>query len=284
MEHFGAPTGPQHVARLEDLPSAASEIDVTPDGEMSATDVQAALVDLYGRTALDRALDDAYAAVTIVEQFPDVGGASAGRHGVHGWNVQVNGTGADVLQATVTPAPALAAFIGGGRFLVTGTTTSGRAALNLQGLAHVSSAAVPSPFWMEWYAGIPVLADGTDSFRAILGLVASVTAPPSGTGVWFEHVNGQANWRLKADTEDIDTGVPVTAATMHRFRLVSDGGGSIYGYIDGTEVGQLAQADLSSGVAGQPGMGVFKTAGTANRWLAVQRYLARIEVAPQMVW
>src|SRR5690606_22072743 len=160
-----------------------------------------------------------------------------GQHGTHGWQSAVSGENAAVhhtaLQAGWGP---LVPNAGGGRFLGTGTTATGRAGLVL------GRVIIGAPvFTLDLVAQLDAVATEEEAFSVWLGSIPAPDVAPT-SGFWFRHDAGSQTWL--AEVRDggpgttVDTGVPVDTR-LHRFRIVCDGGGNVFFFVD----------DISSPVA-----------------------------------
>lgn len=224
----------------------ASEIRVTPEGELVAEDVQGALTAIIGRTSATIRLDDLRVAYEIVDDFPP----TADRIGSQGWTAVTDGGG--TVEPTNTPGGIVALAAG-----------SGRAALHLGTRLGLGTPV----FTLEWRArvlegtaavlGAPSDLDG--GLEEALGYFFTIGADD---GTWSCGC-GAASGRTIEDTE-----VPVDEQ-FHRFRITCDGDLTARFAIDDQVVAEIT-TDLP-GTEDRYGFGVAALSGTMEVDWAYQR-------------
>lgn len=246
----------------------AREVAVVPEGELVADDVQAALVDVYGRTSALARLEDLRVAYELVDDFPPV----ADRVGALGWTTATSGAGASVEQAAVE---------GGVVQLSTGTSATGRAAIHL-GLGEHVAAPV---FTMQWRLAMAAVPDPAQPTVLAFGALASVTADPAtadvGPAMLFVHDPAVGpNWICRVVQEgkavDVDSKRGVNQVP-HRFTITSDGDGLARFAFDGDEVGSIPVDKTGTERYGQ-GLVLAKTGGTDAVTVAVDWFYLRREL------
>ncbi|MBX3286386.1 MAG: hypothetical protein KF703_13645, partial [Actinobacteria bacterium] len=238
-----------------------------------ADDVQAALVDVYGRTSALARVEDLRVAYELVDDFPP--SAGTGRVGALGWTPVASGAGA----AVEPDAP----LEGGVVRLVTGTTATGRAGLHL-GLDQHEGAPV---FTMQWRLRHTATVDPDEPSALVFGALASIDADPTGPEVgpavaWVHDPARSPKWicRVVVDGEvtDVDS-KRVVDDRFHRFTIASDGDGLARFTFDDAEVASVPVDKEGRARYGQ-GIVLAKTAGTSPRtveldWFYLRRELPR---------
>lgn len=249
--------------------SEASAVSVSPEGELIADDVQAALVDVYGRTSALARLEDLRVAYELVDDFPP----GVGRVGSLSWATATSGAG-----ATVTPG---AHVEGGVTRLLTGRTAAGRAGIHL-GLAEHTGTPV---FTMQWALRLEATPDpdqaGLVVFGALSSLTADLTGPAIGPAlVWVHDPDIGPNWICRAiqsgKVVDVDSKRAVDDKA-HRFSITSDGDVLARFSFDDDEVASIPTDLEETGRYGQ-GAVVAKTAGSEPLAVAVDWFYLRREL------
>jgi hypothetical protein len=232
--------------------------------------VQAALVDVYGRTSALARLEDLRVAYELVDDFPPTAGD---RVGTLGWTPVTSGAGA----AVVPSAP----LEGGVVRLVTGTTPTGRAGVHL-GLGEHTGAPV---FTMEWRLRLETRPDPAQTGVLAFGALSSLTADPSGPEigpalVWVHDPAVGPNWICRViqggKAVDVDSKRGVNELD-HRFGITSDGDGLARFTFDGAEVASIATDPKETGRYGQ-GVVLAKTTGSTALAAAVDWFYLRREL------
>jgi hypothetical protein len=265
-------------AHVDDTVDAhdASAISATPDSdaELVGDTVQEQLVEIGTRTTRNSIFDEAADAITIIEFFPNSDVATSGVHGTHNWTHNVANSGdVNVVNGS------LVAAIGGGRILRTLTSTTSHAAIGLGAQALIKGSPV---FVYEWVVKLSALSDGTNTYTTDIGMFNALSSAAISSGVYFEHRNGQTNWRLfcknNTATTEADSGVAVTTSEF-RFRVVSDGGSSMTFFINNmdTAVGSITTNLPDSNRTTGPAARMTRTAGTTERDVTLHRFVGRFE-------
>lgn len=259
-----------HLADATDAHDA-SAISFTAYGDNVATDVQGALESIEDRLGGTAFLDDLDVAVELRDHFLG-GGLTDGIIGELGWSLAVGATGSIV---------ALTSIIDGtcGRVNpATGIDAGGYAEIQLRSgsTASVFMHGAP-PFAYEWKVRLAALPTAAQDFTVSVGFCdKSTTADPT-SGFWFLvqpfATDSTPTWQcVIADpgtgTTTQDSGVAVAAATDYKLRVVCDGAGTAYFYIDGvlvhTQTGSTNFPDTTVD-SYAPTLKIRKTAGTTGR-------------------
>lgn len=245
------------------------------DAELVGDTVAEQLLELGLRTTAQAVFDDAADAIVIREHFAN-SDVATGQHGTHGWQHSVANSG-DVNMLN----GALGAVVGGGRILRTLTNAASHAGIGLGAQNLVQGTPV---FVYEWVVKLSALSDGTNTFIARVGTMNAIGATTPANGIYFEHRNGQANWRIitrnnSAET-DTDSGVAVTTSEV-RLRAVSDGGTSVSFYINDMDTPvATVTTNLPANISGRihgPVARMTRSAGTTERNFTVHRFVGRFE-------
>jgi len=252
----------------------ATDISVTPAGEITATDVQAALQDLDHRTRVDRFLDDREVGFNLHEEFLGGGSYPAGGWiGQCGWNIPVG--------ISTTAPPSIQGVTGAFGVVMVGT-------MNLAQWSNINLGAGTS------LAGAPVLhlklrsrlsnlnnIGHRSSFYVGLHSDLSGAEPLHGMYFRFSHVDGASWMAVTANggtRTAASTGVAPVANVFQWFEIVSDGAGVVRFYIDGALVQTIATNVPAGGNRYGPSITAVRTLGSgALRSIQVDTYDLRAE-------
>lgn len=185
-----------------------------------------------------------------------------------GWRRVVSGAGADIVgSAAGSGRPGLAR-------LATGTDTNGRASIDLG--INVIPPQLGKTFW-EANLELSALSDGTNTYKAIVGLVNDQTGAVT-DGVYFEYDStASANWRAVTEKDNsptvITSSIPVVAA-LQRLRFeTNDDWTQVAFYIGDVLVGvQTLTIPVAADTIG-PVFSIIKSAGGTSR-----------ELRPDLFW
>jgi len=215
------------------------------------------------RTALDY-IQDFVGAVTAVT----VDGAV----GAFGAYAKVAGTGAQVGFMPVSKDGRGAAVPS------TGTSSSGIAAINILDFDNVSTSGITQSatgaYSVEFRVRVPTLSDGTNRFKARIGMGVLALVDTYG-GLYFRYVDNvnSGKWEAvtRTDPNETVTDTGVTATTGYTlFRIeVNAGNSSVAYYINGTLVATNTTHIQPSTTRLVPSCGLEKTAGTSARTMEV---------------
>jgi hypothetical protein len=246
----------------------ASAISVEPSGELTATDVRAALADLDARLGglLQYSPDSLQDYAHAYDEF--LGGSTAtGQVGSLGWSVIAEDGGA------LRPATTTLANTPGWYELHTGSMPNGRCVLHHE---EVSLYGHPLFVWEMRIVTTAVNdADGACTWR--IGLHDDLTGNEPTNGYYFEHRAGSTTLRCRTAQDgsrtDDDSEVVLEAGTAYRLRIASDGGGVAYFSIDDDIVATITSVlPTALGDPFGPVSLIVKTAGTAARSIRVDYF------------
>lgn len=253
----------------------ASDISVTPVGEITATDVQAALEDLDHRTRIDRFLEDREVGFDIKEEFLGGGSYPAGGWiGQSGWSIP----------AAITAFAPPNIQIAQGAFGVVAIGTLREAEWNNINLGVASFTGTPV-LHLKFRARVPVLNSGSHQSAFFLGLHSDLAGAEPDNGLYFRCTGADGpDWVAVVanggSRTALGTAVAPVAATFQWFEILSDGAGVIRFYIDGALV-QSITTDLPAGPNRYgPAFTVVRTLGSNKfRNIQVDTYDLRVEGA-----
>jgi hypothetical protein len=137
---------------------------------------------------------------------------------------------------------------------------------------------------VEWRAKVPDLSTASDEFAVTLGAASDPTAGESSLGYYFRYERELGgNWvacvASGTDRTRVDSGVPVVADGFVRARVMNDGAGIAYFYLDGSLVATISANHPPERSTYGPVAGITKTSGSADRSVVVDYFAARFETA-----
>lgn len=218
-----------HLADTDDA-HLASAIGSTATGDLTGTDVQANLTELDARLASLPFFspDFFHDYVFLFDEFAG-GTAVSGSIGSLGWTSTVSGTGAVSVPASDQGEP--------GYVSLTVSAVNDTAEISLDPYLFSGS-----PFFIfEALVRVSAVASASQDLMSKVGLIDGTLAP--GNGAWFQasYNAGDTSWHAfsrnaSGTAEDTDCVTTPTSATWQRLRIMCDGGGTYYFYLDGTLV------------------------------------------------
>lgn len=239
----------------------AGDVTFDPTGtDLVATDVQAALEELDTRASntLQEGPDFLSSYAFFYDDFFSVNVTST-QIGTLGWSSTLIATG-DVVAPTSSEANTI------GYLRVRGTAVGDVAQLHLDPFLIIGT----PEYIFEGRCRLQATNNGTHDIDAGIGVMAGKTTLAPTSGVWFDYDSENAvatNWYLKTRTGSgsvTSTNTTVAADTSwHRFQIVSDGAGNVYGFIDGTQVAHNTTG-LPSGVDITTRFAVHKSLGSGT--------------------
>jgi len=190
------------------------------------------------------------------------------------WLTHVAGTGAGTTPvASTNLRPGILQ-------LSTGTTTTGRGAIRMNGYLNQFTFGA-GVYTIEIDVYITTLSDGTDTYSLWFGMGDDTTAEPT-KGVYFQYASGtSANWYRCSATASTytrtDTGTAVVAGAWIRLKIVVNSTGTSAEYfINGTSVGTNTTNIPTGGVIGI--LSAVKSAGTTARTFNVDWIWVHIDL------
>jgi hypothetical protein len=217
---------------------------------------------------------------TVLRRFSDFyanTGSAFTTHGqdIDGFTVILSGTGAQASQT------------GGGEFLggylvdgvmqlSTGTTSGGIAGLTrAAGFIYRFSTSDTIRFLCR--LRVPTLADGTNTFEIHAGFLSDYATDVVDGGFWFEHRNGQANWRCinRDDSVDTDASSGIAVSTTSYVNLGVEWDGATANFYASTGENDIALVVSQATHAPDantllfPAIVIQKSAGTTARTVNV---------------
>jgi hypothetical protein len=156
----------------------------------------------------------------------------------------------------------------------TGTTTTGRAAINPFTATPLLLGA--GALHCENLVSLPILSDGTETFTVFVGLGDSPSgATVDGVNFRYTHAVNSGKWQAVTRSNSVetaaDTGVTVAANTNYRLQIeIGAAGTSADFLINGVSVATIA-TNIPIGASRQTNImtGIVKSAGTTNRDLLI---------------
>jgi hypothetical protein len=254
--------------------NSASLVSVVPQGQQVGTTSQAAINNLDTRIAasLENGPDFLRSWALFYDDFlgtATIASAATGQVGALGWiGAPVNGGSVAVAATGLADVPG---FVG----LQSGTTAANGLALIT--LNSVDLCGHPI-FIMEWRAMLSAVNNvGVDDYTARFGLGDAGVALPPVDGYYFEYTPADTSWHYrtaKGSTRDDKDSNLVADTAWHRFRMVSDGGGSITATIDGanTQILNNSAAVPTTADFFGPIAGLSKVTGTAQKQLRIDYF------------
>jgi hypothetical protein len=243
-----------------------------PVGQISATNVQAALQQIDQKQTLTQWIENLKTGTDVFDEFWGQGSvvapAVSSNFGVLGWNVVTGGTNASVQFLGSNPFPGVLS-------LILATSPGDRVHLDIGAsvmeLAHI--------FMNEWRVQTVQL-NGADAQSIWVGLHNDTASVEPTTGYYFRYTAADGvNWKAvvaNAGTYSVyDTGFAADggANAFHRFRITCDGTNYRF-YIDDNLVAGPATANIPTGTNRYaPAISTIKTAGAGIRTCRVD-YMA----------
>lgn len=185
--------------------------------------------------------------------------------GMLGFTALTSGTAAAVTSLAIPDNTGIGVYTA-----ITGTTTTGRAAL----LSYPSLCFGSGALIWEARIQIPTLSDGTETFTVRAGLLDSPTTQTN--AAYFSYTHGTNSGKFQCITSDngtpttADSGITVVAGTWYRLRIeVNAAGTSAAFFINSASAAATNSANIPTGAA-KPfagGFGIVKSAGTTSRSL-----------------
>jgi hypothetical protein len=254
---------------------AANTIAVTPQGQQVGTEVQGAINNLDTRisTMLENGPDYLRSWCLLFDDFfgtasiTSTGTAATGQVGSLGWLATANNSGSVAVPASsIADCPG---FVN----LQTGTASAAGSA----SVVFEPNAMNGHPlFIMEWRILMNALiASGTEEYGLRFGLGDASMAVACNDGYYFEYSPGSANMRYLTAKAGVRTNTDSTFPMdigWHRYRIVSDGGGTVTFTIDGLYPKAVSTNIPSTLEAFSPGAAVNKSLGTAQRQARVDYF------------
>ena len=202
--------------------------------------------------------------------------------GTHEWVATVSGTNAS-CQLSAVSLDATHKFIGAPVECDTGTTATGRAALNL---GSGNNQIVPAQGQLVFGACVrlDILSNATDTYSARLGLHDQTGAGDATDGIYFEYDStATANWRAAASggstRTKVNSAMAVSTTTTCVMGITNAAWTSVdyyareRGTVAWTFIGNIADANIPTATElVWPVLKIEKTVGTAQRNLYVDSY------------
>jgi hypothetical protein len=254
----------------------ASDISVSPAGEIIATDVQAALEDLDERTRIDRFLADREVGFDVREEFLGGGSYPAGGWlGQNSWSIPTTITG--------TPPPTIQAVTGAFGVVAVGTTNNGQwSNINLGAATALAGAPV---LHLKIRARLSNLNNVGHQSSYFVGLHSDLAGAEPLHGMYFRYSQaGGASWCAVVANGGVrsgpSTGVAPVAGTFQWLEILCDGAGVVRFYIDGALV-QTISTNLPAGANRYgPSITAVRTFGSNGlRTVQVDTFDLRVEGA-----
>lgn len=254
-----------------------------PYGDNVATNVQAAIESIEDRIGGTGFIDDLDVAVQLADHFIG-GGLTDTLIGELGWQLAAGASGSVTANTTIADGTA-------GRIQVaTGTDAAGYCEIQLRSGSTVSVFLHGSPpFIFEWKVRLATLPQSAQDYTFCCGLFdKSTTADPTcGFGFLVQAFATDATptWQcIIADPGSAkttqDSGVAVTAAVDFKLRVICDGAGTAYFYVDGVLVHtQTSSTNFPDTTVDSyaPTCKMRKTVGTTSRAVQVDYFGMRYE-------
>lgn len=243
----------------------ASAISVVPQGQQVGTDVQAAINNLDTRVAasLESGPDFLRTWALFYDDFLMSGATpiiANQQIGVLGWTPTfLNGGAIAAAAAGIADVPG---FVN----LQTGTTAAnGTASMVFEPLA-LSGHGI---FIMEWRCLVNALAtSGGEEYAFRFGLGDVGMTVPANDGYYFEYNQSATTVRYLTAKAGVRTNTDSTFVMdtgWHRYRVVSDGGGTVTFTIDGTKAQTVPTNIPTTADFFAPAAAIIKNLGTAQR-------------------
>ena len=157
--------------------------------------------------------------------------------------------------------------------LETGTTSSGRAAL-FSGRSSAGAAFMlgQGETKIKTKFKLPTLSSSGERYKVIFGFVGDCTSATITDGVYFEYSEASStNWRLCAadDSTRTETNSTVVVAGNQwiRLEIIIDSSANVASFVlNGSTIGTVStNIPQSTGDSVSPILGIYKSAGSANR-------------------
>ncbi|HSX14594.1 MAG TPA: hypothetical protein VLE72_01630 [Candidatus Saccharimonadales bacterium] len=246
----------------------AASVGVTPHGQITETDAQAALEGLDKRlTNLMQFTPDYLQDFALV--YDDFFGASttSGTIGTLGWSSNLLNPG------TVTAGNVDLANTPGWYSLNTGTVSSAGSSSLHFGSTTLSNQPV---FICEMRCSMPMLNDSTNKATWRIGLHDGNTGANPNDGFYFEYTGASSTVHsvtvVAGSRTNKDTATPPVANSFSKYKIISDGGGAVYFYINEILVSTHTTSLAAFGNNFGPCLSITKTAGTGARSLRVDYF------------
>jgi hypothetical protein len=249
-----------------------------PVGQISATNVQAALQQIDQKQTLTQWIENLKTGTDVFDEFLGAGSvvapAVSNNFGSLGWTVATSAGNGTVQFLGSNPFP--------GILVLLTTTLNDMVAVNLGTsvleLAHI--------FMNEWRLQTVQVNDGTNNFSVRVGLHNDAVGAEPTNGFYFRYTSADgANWKAVVANAGVysvyDTGFPadVTANGYHRFRITCDGTNYRF-YIDDNLVAGPATANIpGAGNRYAPACSVIKTLGGAIKAVRIDYFALHYELA-----
>lgn len=255
----GAPTTAQYVTLATDATLTVERVLTAGDG-IKLTDAGA------GSTVT---VSSDFKPNDTFELYDDfiTGNVGANGIGTHGWTTNTTGTGAGVAKNTSL----LDTLHMGIMQLTTGTTSTGRAGINLVNAEGFG--VTDGIITLEALVRVEDLSDGTNTYKFYVGLGDAHTAGDMVDGVYFSYSSAdiagdwQGNVAGSSTRTALDTNTAVVADTWYQLRMeINAAATSVEFFINGTSKGTIADANIPTATE----LAFFlckmeKSAGTTSR-------------------
>lgn len=260
-----------HLNDASDAHDASAISILDSGGNYTATDVEGALAEVDNRITSEIATHDSdpdahseafnqynemnlFASPDILgsytvtmDDFPNLG-ATSGQIGTLGWSISLNDTGAGL--APLTAGAAGSAGAPSVFQLSTGTgDTTAAAGINL---GKIQLYGAPEFIW-EARVYMPSLNDGSQNYTWQAGLHTNTNAASIATpvhGFYFEYTSADTTIHCittsDSTPDDKDSGFVAPEDTWFTIRIVCDGGGTVYFYINDMETPVTTHTDANS--------------------------------------
>lgn len=151
---------------------------------------------------------------------------------------------------------------------------------------HLGSMLELTPVFTCEYRAKVIVNNGVQESSSYFGLIDLQFDLEPKSGFYFKHTSASGNIRAvvanNGTRSEVDTGVAADSTyddTFHRYKIVNDGGGNAYFYIDGTLCNNMPINTNHPGSGNRygPGFSSVKTLGSGTKGLQIDQFTLRYE-------